>query len=99
MNEPFDCVSRDILVTWNISLRINHVLDRSYNKDIKAAGRLLPVRGAGHFVEGFIIKILIGLKIIVGKVFVTWGVIENKFHKSLMWQSWIVNTDLIKATA
>ena len=47
MNEPFDCVSRDILVTGNISLLINHVLDRSYNKDIKAAGRLLPVRGRG----------------------------------------------------
>ena len=59
MNEPFDCVSRDILVTGNISLLINHVLDRSYNKDIKAAGRLLPVRGrgwgGGHFVEGFIV--------------------------------------------
>ena len=61
MNETFDCVSRDILVPWNISLLINHVLDRSYNKDIKAAGRLLPVGGrggGGHFVEGFIIKIL-----------------------------------------
>ena len=40
------------------------------------------------------------MRIIVGKVFVTYGGgggIENKFHKSLMWQSWIVNTDLIKA--
>ena len=42
MNETFDCVSRDI------SLLINHVLDRSYNKDIKAAGRLLPLGGGGH---------------------------------------------------
>ena len=42
---------------------MNHVLDRSYNKDIKAAGRLLPMRGrGGHSVEGFIIIILIGFE-------------------------------------
>ena len=45
MNEPFDCVSRDILVAWNISLLMNHILDRSYNKDIKAAGRFITYEG------------------------------------------------------
>lgn len=47
MNEPCYCVSGDILVTWNISLLINHVLDRSYKKYIKVPGRLLPVLGGG----------------------------------------------------
>lgn len=64
MNEPCYCVSGDIFATWNISLLINHVLDRSYKKDIKVPGRLLPVLGGwgegDHFVEGDIIKTLIG---------------------------------------
>ena len=89
MNEPFDCVSRDILIAWNISLLMNHILDRSYNL----------WGGAGHFVEGFIIKILIGFEDHCRKGVRYLGVIENKFHKSLMWQSWIVNTNLLKAIA
>ena len=63
---------------------MNHILDRSYNKDIKAAGRLLPMRGGRPFVEGFIIKILIGFEDHCRKGVRYLGVIENKFHKSLM---------------
>ena len=65
---------------------MNHILDRSDNKDIKAAGRLLPMMGGGggHFVEGFIIKILIGFEDHCRKGVRYLGVIENKFHKSLM---------------
>ena len=65
MNEPCYCVSGDIFITWNISLLINHVLSRSNTtKTLKPlVVYYLYGRGGGeggHFVEGIIIKILIG---------------------------------------